>query len=82
MLTDTHPDAERVQLELIRQASVAKRVSLMRSLTSLVIQLSRQGIAQANPGMDEQEVALRWAELHYGKTLAGKVREYLQRERP
>ncbi|MCC6127134.1 MAG: hypothetical protein IT426_19405 [Pirellulales bacterium] len=79
MLTDTNPDAEKVQLDLIRKASVAKRISLMRSFTSFVINLSRQGIAQANPGMNEREIELRWAELHYGKRLAAEVRDYLEK---
>ncbi len=77
MLTDTHPDAEKVQLELIRQASVAKRISLMRSLTATLIAFSRQGIADANPGMSVEEVGLRWVEITYGKHLADDVRVYL-----
>jgi hypothetical protein len=79
MLTDTHPEAEKVQIELIRQASIAKRISLMRSLTAMLINLSRQGIAKSNPGMNAQEVDLRWAELNYGMKLASEVREYLKR---
>jgi hypothetical protein len=79
MLTDTHPEAEKVQLELIRQASVARRISLMRSLTAFLVELSRQGIAQANPGMSEQEINLRWAEINYGEQLAGEIREYMKR---
>ena len=82
MLTDTHPDAERVQLELIRQASVAKRISLMRSLTATLISLSRQGIAKSNPGMNAQEVDLRWAEINYGEKLATEVRDYLNKGFP
>ena len=82
MLTDTHPDAERVQFELIHQASVAKRISLMRSLTAMLISLSRQGIAQSNPGMNAQEVDLRWAEINYGEKLAAEVRDYLKKGSP
>jgi hypothetical protein len=82
MLTDTHPDAERVQLELIRQASVAKRISLMRSLTATLISLSRQGIAKSNPSMNAQEVDLRWAEINYGEKLAAEVRDYLKQGSP
>jgi hypothetical protein len=81
MLTHTHPKAEKVQLDLIRQASVAKRISLTRSLTAALIGLSRQGIARSNPDMTAQEVDLRWAELHYGKGLAAEVRDYLKKGR-
>jgi len=79
MLTDTHPEAEKVQLELMRKASVAKRISLMRSLTSMLVVLSRRGIAEANPGFSPQEVKLRWGEINYGKPLAEELRTYLKK---
>jgi hypothetical protein len=79
MLTDTHPEAAQVQLDLIRRASVAKRISMMRSLTATLVSLSRRGIAEANPGMSEQDVNLHWAEINYGKELADEVRDYLIR---
>jgi hypothetical protein len=77
MLSDTHPDAEKVQLELIRKASVAKRISLMRSLTSMLVTLSRNNIAKSNPGISSKEVKLRWVEYNYGKPLAEELRAYL-----
>ncbi|MGW8258342.1 MAG: hypothetical protein ACWGMZ_12720 [Thermoguttaceae bacterium] len=79
MLSDTHPDAERVQIELLRQASVAKRIALMRSLTSMLVTLSRKGIAELNPGISEQEQNLRWVEINYGKPLADELRIYLKK---
>ncbi len=79
MLSDTHPDAERVQIELIRKASVAKRIALMRSLTSMLVTLSRRGIAESNPGLSPEEVKLRWAEINYGKPLADELRIYLKK---
>jgi hypothetical protein len=79
MLSDTHPDAERVQIELIRNASVAKRISLMRSLTSMLVTLSRRGIAAANPNISPQEVKIRWVEISYGKPLAEELRTYLNK---
>jgi hypothetical protein len=78
MLSDTHPDAERVQIELMRQASVADRVAIMRSMTNLAIRMSRQAIAEAHPEFNSQEVALYWVELHYGKKLADELREYIK----
>ena len=80
MLTDTHPDAERVQIELIRKASVAERIRRMRSLTSTMINLSRQAIAKANPGLVGKEFELKCVELYYGKELARKLRDYLDTE--
>lgn len=78
MLSDTHPDAERVQIEMMRNASVAERVAITRSLTNLSIRMARQAIAEAHPEFSSREVALFWVELHYGKTLADELREYIK----
>ena len=44
---ETHPDAEAVQLELLRQASVSQRASMMRRLTRMAVASSRRAIAKA-----------------------------------
>jgi hypothetical protein len=82
MLSDTHPDAEKIQIELIRKASVAQRISMMRSLTSMLANLSRRGIAEANPKLDSREVDLRWVEISYGKPLAEELRSYFEKGIP
>ena len=79
MLSDTHPDAERVQIELWRHATGAQRVAQLRSHTSFVIGLSRRAIARANPQFDRHEVEMRWVELNYGKELAANLREHLRK---
>ncbi len=76
MLSDTHPEAERVQIELLRQTTGAEKVAQLRSLTSLVIGLSRRAIARANPGLDQREVNMLWIEYTYGKDLAARLRDY------
>lgn len=78
MLSDTHPDAEKVQMEFMRQASVADRVAITRSLTNLAIHMSRQAIAEAHPEFSPREVALYWVELHYGKKLGDELREHIK----
>jgi hypothetical protein len=50
----------------------------MRSLTSLVIGLSRRAIARANPHLDHHEVDMLWVEINYGKDLAARLRNYLE----
>ena len=77
MLSDTSPDAEKVQIELIRQASMAERIARMRSLTAMATKMSRQAIAEANPQFSSREVDLMWMELHYGKELAAEYRKHL-----
>ncbi len=50
---DTHPEIEKVQISLIRKASIAKRLSTIQSLSQSVILLSRRAIKRANPGFTE-----------------------------
>jgi head-tail adaptor len=77
MLTDTHPEAERVQLELLRKKTPAERFALMRSLTAFVTGLSRRSLMQANPDLSEADLRIKIIELQYGKELAQRVRNYL-----
>lgn len=77
--TDTSPSAEAVQLELLRRAGTARRLALTLSLSSSAIRSSRRAIARRHPELDERDLLLRWAELHYGADLAARVRAYLSR---
>ena len=79
-LSDTHPNAAEVQISLLRRATVAQRLSRMRSLSRTVIMLSRRAIARANPELSEREVNLLWVAHHYGSELAERLREYLNRK--
>jgi hypothetical protein len=77
MLSDTHPDAERVQIELLRRMTGAERFAKSQSLTALVVGLSRQAIARANPQFSQRDVETLWVELNYGKDLADGLRKCL-----
>ena len=79
---DTAPQAEKVQIELIRKSSVSKRISRVRSLSQTVMYLSRRAIQRANPSLSEREVDLAFVEHHYGKDLAERLRLYIECERP
>ena len=79
MLTDTHPDAEKVQIELLRKKTVSERFALVRSLTAFTIDLSRRAIARANPDLSPDELRIKYIELFYGKDLAQRVRDYLSK---
>ena len=78
---DTSPDAERVQIELLRKASEARRFGLVRSLSKSVIQWSRQTIRQAHPDASEEELALLFVAVYYNQELADAVRADLARRR-
>lgn len=81
MLSDTHPDAERVRLELLRKTTGAQRIAQMRSMTSFAIELSRRAIARANPELNQREVEMLWVEYTYGKELADKLHSH-KRDNP
>lgn len=76
--TDTHPKAEEMQVWLLRQATVAKRLAVMRSLSRTTIQLSRRAIRRANPTYSQLEVKLAFVAYHYGEELADRLRQYLE----
>lgn len=75
---DTHPKAEEIQVSLLRQATVAKRLAVMRSLSRTTIQLSRRAIRRANPSYSQLEVKLVFVACHYGEELARRLRQYLE----
>lgn len=77
---DTDSASERVQISLIRKASIAKRASVLRSLSQSVIQLSRRAIKRANPNLDEKELNLAFISYHYGSELSNSLRSYLDRK--
>jgi len=78
---DTSPEAERVQIELIKKASVSKRFSLMQSWSCFIIEANRQAIRKAHPNASEEEIALIFIENCYGKELADRVRADLERRK-
>ena len=81
-LTDTDPEVARVQMDLLRRASPARRLRLALSLSRSVLSLSRGGIERRLPGASPEEVGLEFVRLHYGEALAGEVRERLRSGRP
>ena len=74
---DTSPDIEKIQISLIRKLSIAERISILRSLSQTVIQLSRRAIARANSEFSEEELKGMFVEYHYGDELANRFRSYL-----
>ena len=79
--TDTSLKAERIQIELIRKAPSTKLFGLVRSMSQTMIQASRETIRQLHPEASEQELALLFLELYYGKELAERVRSDLERRK-
>ena len=78
MLSDTPPDIEQLQIELLRRKTVTERMALAGNLTHFVIQLSRQAIARQHPEWTQRQVDLEWVEIHYGRELAESLRADLE----
>jgi len=74
---DTSPDADRVQVALLRQAGAAGRFRKMASLSHSVMLLSKRAVARRNPGLSSFEKAMAFVSLHYGAELERKVRQFL-----
>ncbi len=78
---DTDPEAEKVQIDLLRKAGGQRRVRMALSLSRQVIALARRAIQRAHPDASEEEVGLRFVELHYGRELAQGLRRDLEARR-
>jgi hypothetical protein len=76
---DTTPDAERVQIDLLRAAPVARRLHLALQLTATVIGAARRAIGRAQPHDSPQDRDLRFVDLHYGADVAAGLRKDLDR---
>lgn len=80
---DTDPDTARAHAAMLRAASPARRVQLALSLSRSIVALSRDGLRRSlGGGASDEDVALRFVELHYGAELAEGVRRRLARGRP
>ena len=78
--SDTTPEAEKIQIELLRKATISRRMSIVRSLSQTVMYLSRRAIKRANPSFTEREVDIAFVANHYGQDLAERLRIYLKQK--
>ena len=76
---DTTPDAERVQVALLRAAPVGRRLHLALALSATVIGAAGRGLMRSHPGASTREIDLRFVELHYGPAMAENLRAELNR---
>ncbi|HEY7127969.1 MAG TPA: hypothetical protein VH540_28835 [Ktedonobacterales bacterium] len=76
---DTSPEAERVQIELLRKATLAQRFALVSSLSYTTRQLALRAVQRAHPEASEEEARLLLIALCYGDELANRLRNSLDR---
>jgi hypothetical protein len=78
---DTTRGAERVLIDLQRNKSVTRKLDQVRSLSGLVMGLSRRAIVRARKPSNQIEASLLFVELHYGAELADRLKQYFQKNR-
>lgn len=77
---DTSIEAEEAQIKLLRNASIAQRLALARRLTSTTRKMAKAAIKKCNPGKDQRELNLIFAEVTYGKEIAEQLREFYSKQ--
>ena len=81
LFADTDSDTEAKLLDLLREASVARRFALADALTNTVVSLSRRALAKQRPLESEREILLEWVGLHYGRDLECELRDFFAQAR-
>lgn len=78
-ISDTDPEALRVQLDLLRQMGPERRLALALSLSAAVANLAHRAALEACDG-DERRARVLFVAAHYGPELAEGFRRRLATE--
>jgi hypothetical protein len=73
LFLDTQPQAERVQIELLRRAPPWRKLDIVGQLNQTVRTLALSGLRQRYPQATPQELRRRLADLLLGPSLASAV---------
>ncbi len=73
LFSDTRPEAERVLLELLRQAPAWRKLELVAQMNETVRVLVLTGLRQRYPLATPQELRRRMADALLGSELAARV---------
>jgi hypothetical protein len=79
---DPDAAADRVQMDLLRLATPARRAGLALSLTATVVGLARLALARQDPAATDEEIGIRFVRLHYGREIADGLAAFLRARRP
>ena len=77
-LNDTSPEAEEIQIALLRKLSPAQKAAKTFSLSNEVIRLSKRAIRRQNPDLNEFELKILFLHHFYGPKIAKKVQDHLK----
>jgi hypothetical protein len=75
---DTERSAEMVLIDLLRKKSVSEKFNQVRSLSRVLMRLSKRAITRAGRTQSETEADLLFVELNYGGELAERMQRYLR----
>jgi hypothetical protein len=73
LFPDTSPDAQRVQVELLRRAPAWRKLELLGRLNAMARTLALSGLQQRYPAATPAELRRRLADLLLGPELAARV---------
>ena len=73
LAADTHPEVERVLVELWRNASAARKMAMMLSANRTARLLALTGLRERHPGEPPARLQRRLADLWLGPELASKA---------
>jgi hypothetical protein len=73
MAQDTHPDAERALIELLRRAPAARKLAMVLSANRTARVLALTGLRERHPGESPARLRRRLADLWLGPELAAKA---------
>ena len=71
--SDTQPETEALQVQLLRQVPPWRKLEMMGQLNAAARQLAGQGLRQRFPQASESELRRRLAGLVLGEELASKA---------
>lgn len=73
LFPDTHPNAEQVLLQLLRQATPWRKLEMLGQMNEAARIVALRGLQQRHPDASSQELRRRLADLLLGPTLAKQV---------
>lgn len=73
LAADTHPEAERVLIELWRKATPARKLTMVLSANCTARALALTGLRERHPGESSARLRRRLADLCLGPDLAAKA---------
>lgn len=77
---DTHASIDELQMRILRQIPPWRKIELVFELSDTVSTLALLGITHRFPGIGEQELRRRYADLALGNKLAKKVYGPMQKD--